>query len=212
MNGFNIKIQTTTASTVTGFINTGWTVVYTGTYTVPGTGWRYIDLQTPFYWNGQQNLLIEICFDNTSYTSNSTVNSTAVSNMTWHNHLDNSTGCSMTGGSAQSTRPNICMQMNMVVGNMTYSSEIPTVFSLAQNYPNPFNPVTAIKYSVPKQNLVKLVIYDIIGREVVTLVNEVKHPGNYSVSFDASNLASGVYFYRMVAGDFTDVKKMVLIK
>ena len=86
------------------------------------------------------------------------------------------------------------------------------MFSLEQNYPNPFNPVTAIKYTVPKQNLVKLVVYDIIGREVVTLVNEVKQPGNYSVSFDASNLASGVYFYRMAAGDFTDVKKMVLIK
>jgi hypothetical protein len=212
MNGFNIKMQTTTAGSVTGFINTGWTVVYSGTYTVPGTGWRYIDLQTPFSWNGQQNLLIEICFDNTSWTSNSTIYSTAASGMTWHQHVDNGTGCSLTGGSAQSTRPNICMQMNMVVGNEITSSEIPVVFSLAQNYPNPFNPVTAIKYTVPKQNLVKLVIYDIIGREVTTLVNEVKQPGNYSVSFDASNLASGVYFYRMVAGDFTDVKKMVLIK
>jgi hypothetical protein len=212
MNGFNIKMQTTTASSVTGFINIGWATVYSGTYTVPGTGWQYIELQTPFYWDGQQNLLIEICYDNTSWTSNSSVNSTAASGMTWHNHLDNSTGCSLTGGSAQATRPNICMQMNMVVGNKTASSEIPTVFSLAQNYPNPFNPVTAIKYTVPKQNLVKLVIYDIIGREVATLVNEVKQPGNYSVSFDASNFASGVYFYRMVAGDFTDVKKMVLIK
>ena len=67
-------------------------------------------------------------------------------------------------------------------------------------------------YSIPKQNLVKLVVYDIIGREIAALVNEVKQPGNYSVGFDASNLASGVYFYRMAAGDFTDVKKMVLIK
>jgi photosystem II stability/assembly factor-like uncharacterized protein len=98
------------------------------------------------------------------------------------------------------------------IGINNLGSEIPVVFSLAQNYPNPFNPVTAIKYTVPKQNLVKLVVYDLIGREVVILVNEVKQPGNYSVSFDASNLASGVYFYRMAAGDFTDVKKMVLIK
>jgi len=212
MNGFNIKMQTTLASTVSGFTNSGWTIVYSGTYTVPGTGWQYIDLQTPFYWDGQQNLLIEICFDNTSYTSNSTVYSTSASGMTWHYHMDNGTGCSLTSGSAQSTRPNICMQMNMVVGNKTTSSEIPTVFSLAQNYPNPFNPVTAINYSVPKQNHVKLVVYDLVGREVITLVNEIKQPGNYSVYFDALNLASGVYFYRMVAGDFTDVKKMVLIK
>jgi gingipain R len=212
MNGFNIKMQTTTSSSVSGFINTGWTTVYTGTYTVPGSGWRYIDLQTPFYWNGTQNLLIEICFDNTSYTSNSTVAGTSATGMTWHHHLDGSSGCTMTGGSAQATRPNICMQMNLILGNNSGITELPKVFSLAQNYPNPFNPVTSIKYSVPKQSLVKLVIYDIIGREVVTLVNEVKTPGNYAVSFDASMYASGVYFYRMESGDFTDVKKMVLIK
>jgi hypothetical protein len=212
MNGFNIKMQNTLAASVTGFINSGWTTVYSGTYAVPGTGWQYIELQTPYYWDGSQNLLMEICFDNTSYTSNTTVNSTTAAGMTWHYHLDNSTGCSMTGGSAQSTRPNICMQMNLIVGNKTESSEIPAVFSLAQNYPNPFNPVTSIKYSVPKQSLVKLVIYDVIGREVTTLVNEIKHPGNYNVSFDASNFASGVYFYRMEAGDFINVKKMVLIK
>jgi len=104
------------------------------------------------------------------------------------------------------------MQLNILVGNNSGISELPKVFSLAQNYPNPFNPVTSIKYSVPKQSLVKLVVYDVIGREVVTLVNEIRHAGNYNVSFDASNYASGVYFYRMESGDFTDVKKMVLIK
>jgi hypothetical protein len=212
MNGFNIKMQTTTATSVSGFISTGWTTVYTGTYTVPGTGWRYIDLQTPYYWNGTQNLLIEICFDNTSYTSNTTVAGTSATGMTWHYHTDGSAGCTMTGGSAQATRPNICMQVNMIVGNNSGITELPKVYSLAQNYPNPFNPVTSIKYSVPKQSLVKLVIYDVIGREVTTLVNEVKNPGNYAVSFDASSYASGVYFYRMESGDFTDVKKMVLIK
>jgi len=102
--------------------------------------------------------------------------------------------------------------MNLILGNNSGITELPKVFSLAQNYPNPFNPVTSIKYSVPKQSLVKLVIYDIIGREVATLVNEVKNPGNYAVNFDASMYASGVYFYRMESGDFTDVKKMVLIK
>lgn len=212
MNGFNIKMQTTTAATVSGFISTGWTTVYSGTYAVTGSGWQYVDLQTPFYWNGSQNVLIEICFDNTSYTQNTTVNSTTAANMTWHYHLDNSTGCSLTGGSAQATRPNICMTMNMLVGNKITSTEVPTVFSLAQNYPNPFNPVTSIKYTVPKQSLVKLIIYDIIGREVATLVNEMKTPGNYAVNFDASNYSSGVYFYRMDAGEFNDVKKMVLIK
>jgi photosystem II stability/assembly factor-like uncharacterized protein len=99
-----------------------------------------------------------------------------------------------------------------LIGVNDPSSNIPTVFSLSQNYPNPFNPVTQINYTVPKTSMVKMVIYDVIGREVITLVNDVKVPGNYSVSFDGSNLASGVYFYKMISGDFTDVKKMVVLK
>jgi len=85
-------------------------------------------------------------------------------------------------------------------------------FKLLQNYPNPFNPTTKISYSVPKTEDVKLVVYDITGREVVTLVNEYVNAGVYSVDFDGSNLASGVYIYKIQAGSFTDVKKMLLIK
>jgi hypothetical protein len=89
---------------------------------------------------------------------------------------------------------------------------IPSEFGLTQNYPNPFNPVTFIKYEVPKTSPVLIKIYDITGREVAVLVNEVREPGIYQVSFDSKNLASGVYFYKMVAGDFTSVKKMNLLK
>lgn len=212
MNGFQIKMQNTTATSVSGFINTGWTTVFTGNYTVPGTGWQYVDLQTPYLWNGTQNLLVEICFDNTSYTSNTTVNSTASTGTTWHNHLDNSTGCSLTGGALQTTRPNICMTINLLVGNQTKQFTVPTVYSLEQNYPNPFNPSTSIKFSIPKQSNVKLVVYDVIGKEVAVLVNEAKQPGTYEAVFNGENLASGVYFYRIDAGTYTDVKKMVLIK
>jgi len=90
--------------------------------------------------------------------------------------------------------------------------ELPTVFSLSQNYPNPFNPSTTISFDIPRHSHAKLVIYDVLGREVRTLVDEEKQPGRYSVTFDASNLPSGVYLYRMVAGNFSDVKKMVLVK
>jgi hypothetical protein len=83
---------------------------------------------------------------------------------------------------------------------------------LLQNYPNPFNPVTKINYSIENQVFVTLKIYDILGREVKTLVNEVKIPGNYIVEFNGSELSSGVYFYRIIAGDFNAVKRMVLIK
>jgi hypothetical protein len=93
---------------------------------------------------------------------------------------------------------------------------VPNKFVLYQNYPNPFNPTTTIKYSIPQakatQENVKLKIYDILGREVATLVDEIKQAGNYEVKFDASGLISGTYFYRITIGEFSDSKKMILLK
>ena len=88
----------------------------------------------------------------------------------------------------------------------------PTVFALEQNYPNPFNPMTKIEYSIANQGNVQLVVFNSIGEEVGILVNEMQQPGRYSVSFDASNLSSGVYFYKLVAGEFVSIKKMLLLK
>jgi hypothetical protein len=88
----------------------------------------------------------------------------------------------------------------------------PYSYKLYINYPNPFNPKTIIKYEIAKTGLVKINVYDLLGRLVTTLVNENKSSGIYSVAFDGSNLASGVYIYRLESGNFTDVKKMVLIK
>jgi subtilisin-like proprotein convertase family protein len=92
------------------------------------------------------------------------------------------------------------------------NNQVPDKFELGQNFPNPFNPTTNIKYGVPRLSVVKLAIYDILGREINVLVNELKQPGNYEIAFDASNIATGVYFYKLEAGDFVDVKKMVLMK
>ena len=89
---------------------------------------------------------------------------------------------------------------------------IPNFYALDQNYPNPFNPTTKITYALPKTGNVNLVVYDILGREVATLVNGVKQAGIHTVNFNASNLASGIYFYKIQAGDFNAVKKMVLVK
>jgi len=89
---------------------------------------------------------------------------------------------------------------------------IPEKFSLEQNYPNPFNPATQINYSVPKAGLVKISVFDVLGREVKSLVNEFKTAGYYAVDFDGTNLSSGFYFYRMQSGNFVDTKKMSLIK
>jgi hypothetical protein len=89
---------------------------------------------------------------------------------------------------------------------------IPSVYSLSQNYPNPFNPVTRINYSIPKQGLVTIKIYDALGREVQTIVNEMKTPGKYIVDVDGTNLSSGVYFYKLASNDFVSIKKMILLK
>ena len=89
---------------------------------------------------------------------------------------------------------------------------VPAQYSLKQNYPNPFNPVTTIAYTLASTGNVKLIVYDILGREVKTLVNEVQQQGSYTVSFNASGLASGVYFYRIKSGSFSDIKKMILVK
>jgi subtilisin-like proprotein convertase family protein len=98
------------------------------------------------------------------------------------------------------------------VGIQTINNEIPKNFNLSQNYPNPFNPVTNIKFSIPKSGNVSLKVYDILGRQVAELVNEFKPQGSYVVDFNATSLASGVYFYRIETADFTDVKKMLMVK
>jgi hypothetical protein len=100
--------------------------------------------------------------------------------------------------------------------------ELPTEFLLLQNYPNPFNPRTIINYSVPKQSNVTIIIYDALGREVTTLINEEKSIGNYTVEFsakggsasggNATQLSSGVYFYQMRSDEFIQTKKMILLK
>jgi len=103
-------------------------------------------------------------------------------------------------------------------GAFTYSDIVevnvaaPVEFALEQNYPNPFNPSTLISYSIPQNSFVTLKVYDIIGNEVVTLVNQTQSAGKYDVRFDASKLSNGVYFYTIKADNFTSTKKMILMK
>lgn len=91
-------------------------------------------------------------------------------------------------------------------------SQMPNEFKLAQNYPNPFNPTTTINYSLPQSSFVAIIVYDLLGKHVATLVNENKAVGNYSFEFDASDLVSGIYFYQLQSGNFIETKKFVLLK
>ena len=103
--------------------------------------------------------------------------------------------------------------MPSLVGISQISTEVPDVYSLSQNYPNPFNPSTTINFSIPKSSDVSLRVYDVLGKEIATLVDEFKNAGSYSVDFNAtSGLTSGVYFYTITTGNFTDTKKLMLIK
>jgi hypothetical protein len=90
--------------------------------------------------------------------------------------------------------------------------DIPLTYTISQNYPNPFNPTTTINYSIPVPDKVTIKVYNILGDEVTTLVNEQKDAGRYQVTFNASQYASGVYFYRVQAGNFVQTKKMILLK
>jgi hypothetical protein len=102
------------------------------------------------------------------------------------------------------------------------AANVPSQFVLEQNYPNPFNPSTKIQFTIVStqsgsasggnRQLTFVKVYDVLGREVATLVNEVKEPGTYTVQFDGSNLASGVYFYRLQAGTYVETKKLLLLR
>ena len=111
--------------------------------------------------------------------------------------------------------PQVNIPVHMLVSTLTGIENeftLPTEFSLEQNFPNPFNPLTTIKYAIKELASVKLILYDILGREVEVLVNEEQDAGYYKVNFNAGRLASGIYFYRLQAGDFVETKKMVLLK
>ena len=96
--------------------------------------------------------------------------------------------------------------------NPAISNTVPEVYTLSQNYPNPFNPATQIEFSIPKQSQVSLKVYNLLGQEVATLVNGMLPVGHHTATFNASNLASGAYFYTLRAGDFVKTEKMLLLK
>jgi photosystem II stability/assembly factor-like uncharacterized protein len=98
------------------------------------------------------------------------------------------------------------------IGIESSSNEIPSIFSLYQNYPNPFNPTTRIKFDIPQTSFTKLVVYDLLGREIKILVNEELKSGTYEAEWDASDFSSGIYFYKLSTNEFVETKKMVLIK
>ena len=100
---------------------------------------------------------------------------------------------------------------------LEFEAPLPSTFALHQNYPNPFNPVTTIRYDVPDNGLVRIIIYDLTGRKIKTLVDGISTPGRYSITWNGTDdfgklVSSGMYFYRMKSTDFQSVKKLMLLK
>ncbi|MCL6099579.1 MAG: T9SS type A sorting domain-containing protein [Bacteroidetes bacterium] len=116
------------------------------------------------------------------------------------------------GGITKKDSTTQIIEVDKLTAIETSGLEIPDEFKLYQNYPNPFNPTTKISYSLPEANFVTLKIYDMLGREVSTLVNEMKPSGTFEAEFDASKLSSGTYVYKLTAGSYQSVKKMILTK
>lgn len=108
--------------------------------------------------------------------------------------------------------PGLDTRLTDEIVSVADEKSIPNTFTLEQNYPNPFNPSTTIRYSIPTSEFVSLKVYDVLGNEVATLVNEEKSAGSYEVEFNASLLSSGIYFYKLQVGNFVETKKMILMK
>jgi len=189
--------------------------------------WIQNHLDSYIQWAKNNNSLFILTFDEDDGTENNRIMTIFTGQMVKKgsynrviNHLnllrtiEEMYGLNFAGASKDSSAIDYVWQN---VTNIADENVVPGKFSLEQNYPNPFNPSTTINYSIPAVGsgyipTVQLKVYDILGREVATLVNKELKPGNYKVTFNASSLASGVYFYRIVAGNFIQTKKMVLVK
>ncbi|HWQ80940.1 MAG TPA: S8/S53 family peptidase [Ignavibacteria bacterium] len=219
LNDMSVRFQHTSLGALREMTNSGWATAFSGTCTITDTGWKYLDMTPPYFnYDGINNLMIEICSNNDSTNSVPTVvrgsvNSSIIPCPISSARNGSDAGCYLQAVTYQGIRPDICFVMaDIPVVNNVITINTPRQFSLKQNYPNPFNPVTKIDYEIPKQSLVVLKVYDVTGREIRTLVNEIKPSGKYSVDFNGADLSSGIYFLRFESGGQVDVKKMVLLK
>ncbi|MEJ2546107.1 MAG: T9SS type A sorting domain-containing protein, partial [Calditrichaceae bacterium] len=183
----------------------------------------------PGYAGGECTLLYRYALGNSDRTGSLTVNG-KTSSLTMHNTgdwanwvldsvkinlnpgYDNTIRFSVTGSDFGNLDEITIVPENLTSIESENNSEALSQFELYQNYPNPFNPITTINFTIPKASHVTLVVFDMLGKEVDKLVDEQKKPGAYSAIFNAENLASGIYFYKLQAGDIILVKKSVLLK
>ncbi|MDQ3022564.1 MAG: S8 family peptidase [Bacteroidota bacterium] len=192
---------------------TGMTLVFSGTInSLASPGWVDIQLTNPFYFSSTENLIVSIGRDFQQFVTTYpryAYTSTSTNYRTRRAQRDAQYPTTLT---QNYNRANVQFELSLLTNVNNNLTSTPEIFSLSQNYPNPFNPTTKINYNLPVTNNVTLKIFDVLGKEVITLVNQKQNAGSYTVEFNGSNFASGVYFYRIEAGEYKDIKRMVLIK
>lgn len=173
--------------------------------------WLFIPLDNPYSYNPTLSLILQVgqC-GAVGATSGAFV--LTHTNITNYRRCWSVAGCPFVYAGQGLNVVNNGINISYPVGINNNNNQIPDAYKLEQNYPNPFNPITSISFSIPKSGTVKLAVYDMLGREVAVLSNGFKMAGNYSLDFDASNLSSGAYFYKIESGDFVETKKMMLVK
>lgn len=189
------------------------TVYYRPTVTLssPAAQWLTIQLDRQFAYDPSQSLVIDVqqCGANgaSGFSSATTILLTQVR----RNTSSAGTFCPFIWGESTGVVHHIGITLGLT-GTQNQNIQIPSAYNLSQNYPNPFNPSTRIRYDIPEIGYVKLSVYDILGREIVTLVNELQTPGTHEVTFESTSLTSGIYLYKLITERFTDTKRMLLIK
>jgi hypothetical protein len=210
VNSYSLQFDNTTTGLVggTALLRTTNGGANYSTLTAPGTG-NITGLAggagTDYWYTRGNNVYI------TTNSGDNWVTAYTGTTALWAVDMQTVSGCPR-GWAVGATGTIIKIGNDTLVGVTNNNNQIPNSYSLEQNYPNPFNPVTKISFEIPSAGLVELKVFDILGREVSVLTNEFKQPGSYITYFDGSQFASGVYFYTLRSGNFTETKKMVLIK
>lgn len=195
------------------YTNSLTTVFDSTNYTLSGTTGQFstINLQTLFLYDSTKSLIVEVTQCGYSGVGIG-VYYTILSGIKRSAGPLTAVPCPHPWGNQNGYSTHTGLAITTTLGVVPISGNIPSAYLLKQNYPNPFNPATEIHFGIPKTGFVSLVLYDMLGREVRQLVSEELQAGEYSYTFNASSLPSGVYMYVLRAGDFSETKKMMLIK
>ena len=199
------------------FASSGGTVYRRGTITVTGDAYGTITLPTGTFNNALRVKQLQTIVDSMVVSGFGLVTTTTLTTYSWFSGANKFPLFQITNTSVVSIGGTtygkiVTLTKNQPVGISQISTEVPSEFSLKQNYPNPFNPATKISFAVPKTGIVTLAVYDNLGREVKNLVNGELSAGTYVADFDGTGLTSGVYYYRLSSGNYSDTKRMTIVK